>query len=91
MNFTQKRFREMADKDQKPLDDDALLSRVEKLVNFGVGFCDSKLSKERERVIKHYNLTLPLKQSTGRSSYARLRRLRQRRGDEGAAAGDLQR
>jgi hypothetical protein len=54
---------------KKPLDDEAVLAHVEKLVNRGVGFCDSKLSKEREKVLKYYNSTAPAQQSAGRSSY----------------------
>lgn len=55
--------------DDGPYEDDTLLTIIEKQVNLGVGFCDSKLSKEREKVIKYYNSTLPAQQGTGNSSY----------------------
>jgi hypothetical protein len=59
----------MAAEKKKPLSDEEVLSLVEKQVNMGVGFCDSKLSAEREKVLKYYNSTLPAQQNSGRSSY----------------------
>ena len=54
---------------KKPLSDEELLSKVEGAVCRGVGLYDTKISKERERVIKYKNLQLPIRQSEGRSSY----------------------
>ncbi len=59
----------MAKNKKKPLNDEAVLSYVEGRVRQGIGFETSKLSTERERVLKYYNSTLPLQQNTGRSSY----------------------
>lgn len=58
----------MQDK-KPPLSDDAVLTLVEQKVKQGVGWFDSRLSKERERVIQYYNSQLPKRQSEGRSSY----------------------
>lgn len=46
-----------------------ILPLVERAVCQGVGWYDTKLSKERERVIKYYNGELPARANTGRSSY----------------------
>jgi hypothetical protein len=53
----------------KPLTDEDILVRVEGAVRKGVGWYDSKLSTERERVTKYANLELPRRQNEGRSSY----------------------
>jgi hypothetical protein len=52
-----------------PLSDEDLLARVEGAVRKGVGWYDSKLSKERERVIDYRNCKLPRRQNEGRASY----------------------
>lgn len=52
---------EMSDKD--------ILTKIEQKVKRSVGFSDSKLSKERERVIRYYNSELPEKANNGSSSY----------------------
>jgi hypothetical protein len=59
----------MVNKKQQPMSDTDILSRVEQKVRLGVGYHDSKLSKERERVINYYNSMLPKRQNEGRSSY----------------------
>ncbi len=59
----------MVDKKKKPLGDEEVLTLVEAKVRRGVGFHDSKLSVERDRVIRYYNSELPVRQSAGRSSY----------------------
>ena len=59
----------MAKEKQSAWSDEEMLPKVEEKVRRGVGWYDSKLSKERERVISYYNLTLPKKQSEGRASY----------------------
>ena len=59
----------MPNKNKKPLGDEEVLTLVEGKVNEGVGWLDSKLSKERERVIQYYNSKLPARQNAGKSSY----------------------
>jgi hypothetical protein len=51
------------------LSEEEILVKVNGKVAECVGWYDSRLSKERERVIKHYNSQLPLRQSLGHSSY----------------------
>ena len=53
----------------KKLSDSDILALVEQKVRHGVGFVDSRLSAERERVLKYYNSQLPKRQNEGRSSY----------------------
>jgi hypothetical protein len=53
----------------KGLSDDEVLELVEPKVREGVGWYDSKLSRERERVLDYYNLKLPARQATGKSPY----------------------
>lgn len=52
-----------------PLTDEEILAKVEAKVKDSVGFNESKLSKERERVIKYYNSQLPLPATEGSSPY----------------------
>lgn len=51
------------------LKDDEIVTRVLAKSKEAVGWSDSKLSKERERVNKYLNGTLPLRQHEGASSY----------------------
>lgn len=51
------------------LSEDALLAKVESKAKESVGWYDSRLSKERQRVLDYYNGRLPKRQHEGRSSY----------------------
>jgi hypothetical protein len=51
------------------LDDSEIMSRVLAKAKDSVGWYDSKLSKERERVLNYYNGTYPKRSSDGSSSY----------------------
>lgn len=51
------------------LDDSEIMSRVLAKAKDSVGWYDSKLSKERERVLNYYNGTWPKRTSDGSSSY----------------------
>jgi hypothetical protein len=63
----------MAKEKMKKLDDqEEILPIVERAVCSSVGWNDSKLSKERERITRYYNGELPLRQNEGRSSYVSL-------------------
>lgn len=59
----------MALNKKKPLSDEEVLTLVDSQVKEGVGWFDSRLSRERQRVIDYYNGKLPRRQSEGRSSY----------------------
>jgi predicted RNA-binding protein YlxR (DUF448 family) len=58
----------MANK-KKPLDDDEIVTKINQKVKDFVGWRESKLSTELQRVTDYYNGTLPARQSKGRSSY----------------------
>lgn len=62
----------MAKEKRSPLDEDAILTLAERAVCDSIGWNDTKLSKERERITKYYNGELPLRQNEGRSSYVSL-------------------
>lgn len=51
------------------LPDDDILTRVRAKAQDAVGWFDSRLSKERERVLNYYNGKLPARQHSGSSSY----------------------
>jgi hypothetical protein len=51
------------------LDDAEIVTRVLAKSKECVGWYDSRLSKERERVLKYYNGQLPARQHAGSSSY----------------------
>jgi hypothetical protein len=51
------------------MDDADIMSRVLAKAKDSVGWYDSKLSKERERVLNYYNGTYPKRSSDGSSSY----------------------
>ena len=53
----------------KTLTDGQVVAYVEAAVGQGVGFNDSKLSKEREELQKYYDGTLPLANSKGKSKF----------------------
>lgn len=54
---------------RKPLSDDDIMVMVDQKVREAVGWYDSRLSKERQRVINYYNGTLPKRQHLGSASY----------------------
>ena len=54
---------------RKPLSDEEVMVLVDQKVRECVGWYDSRLSKERQRVINFYNGTLPKRQHLGSSSY----------------------
>src|SRR6187455_565364 len=58
----------MANK-QKPMGDSEVLIRVTQEAKESVGWYDTRLSKERQRVINYSNGALPRRQSDGNSSY----------------------
>lgn len=51
------------------LDDAQIVTKVQPKAREAVGWYDSKLSRERERVLQYYNSQLPLRQSVAGSSY----------------------
>src|SRR6476620_10832374 len=53
----------------KVLNDDDIVARVAQKSHEAVGWYDSKISKERMRVLEYYNGTLPRRQHPGSSSY----------------------
>src|SRR6187455_3334309 len=59
----------MAENKQTPLNDQEILVRVNAASKESVGWYDSRLSRERQRVINFYNSTLPRRRSEGSSSY----------------------
>src|SRR5690242_7282376 len=58
----------MANK-QKPMGEQEILTRTLQEAKESVGWYDSRLSKERQRVINYRNSALPRRQSDGNSSY----------------------
>src|ERR1035437_7810510 len=54
---------------RKPLDDEEVMVLVDQKVRECVGWYDSRLSRERQRVINYYNVTLPKRQHLGSSTY----------------------
>jgi hypothetical protein len=58
----------MASKD-KILTDEDILTKLEAKVKGSVGYSESRLSRERERVIKYYNSQLPAQANKGSASY----------------------
>ncbi len=59
----------MAQNKQTPLTNAEIMTRVDQKVKECVGWYDSRLSKERQRVINYYNSTLPARQHNGSASY----------------------
>lgn len=53
----------------KKLSDEEILTAVKSNIDDGVGFFDSKLSKERTRVLNYYHGALPLPTHNGNSKY----------------------
>ena len=56
-------------KKNKKLSDDEILTAVKTQIDDGVGFFDSKLSKERTNVLNYYHGKLPLPAHNGNSKY----------------------
>lgn len=54
---------------KRPLDDEEGMTLVNQKVKECVGWYDSRLSKERQRVINYYNSALPKRQHLGSSPY----------------------
>jgi hypothetical protein len=59
----------MAEKKKTPLGDEEVMTLVNQKVKESVGWFDSRLSRERQRVIDYYNSMLPKRQHKGSSSY----------------------
>lgn len=59
----------MAERTTKRLSKEALGKLVERKLSQSVSWYNSKLSKEREKVLKYYNGSLPARQKQGSSSY----------------------
>lgn len=59
----------MAQKNRTPLKDEEVMTLVNQKAKECVGWYDSRLSKERQRVINYYNGVLPQRQHNGSSSY----------------------
>lgn len=59
----------MATRNRAGLSEEDIITKVDSKVRECVGWHDSKLSKERERVIKYYNSQLPQRAHTGSASY----------------------
>lgn len=55
--------------DKNQLDDEGVGVLVDAKIREAIGWFSSKLSREREQVVKYYNGELPKKQSDGNSSY----------------------
>src|SRR6185312_13008188 len=51
------------------MDDAEIMTRVNQKVKESVSWYDSRLSKERQRVINYYNTLLPKRQHLGSSQY----------------------
>jgi hypothetical protein len=74
------------------LDDSEILSLLKDGVAAGVKFNDTKLSKERKRVMDYYNGVLPAPVHKGNSALRLDRRVRLRRvGMKSSPFGDVQR
>jgi hypothetical protein len=54
---------------RKPLSDEEVMVLVDQKIKESVGWYDSRLSRERQRVINFYNGTLPKRQHMGSSTY----------------------
>jgi hypothetical protein len=59
----------MSQNKKTPLGDEEVMTLVNSKVKECVGWFDSRLSKERQRVINYYNSELPKRQHTGSASY----------------------
>lgn len=59
----------MADKNKQKIDKEYVVTLVEQAAKESVGWYDSRISKERQRVINYINCALPRRQSKGSSSY----------------------
>ena len=59
----------MAESRFKPITKDELTSIVDRHIRNSVGYYDSKLSKEREKVLDYYNAVLPKPVHAGNSKY----------------------
>src|SRR5215469_7689792 len=59
----------MADDNRRPLTDAEIVTKVLSKSKESVGWYDSRLSKERQRVLGYYNGDLPKRQHPGASSY----------------------
>lgn len=59
----------MAEKKFKPIGKDELVSLIDRQIRNSVGYYDSKLSKERERILDYYNAVLPKPHHAGNSKY----------------------
>jgi hypothetical protein len=55
--------------DYKPLDDSEIVTLVENNIKMSVGYYDSDLSRERQRVTQYLNAALPKPQHDGNSKY----------------------
>src|SRR6185312_13629290 len=55
--------------DKRPMSDEEIMTRVNAKVKESVSWFDSRLSKERQRVINYYNTVLPKRQHLGSSPY----------------------
>jgi hypothetical protein len=56
-------------KKHKKLTDEEILTAVQANIDDSIGFSDSKLSKERQRVLNYYHGALPLPAHSGNSKY----------------------
>lgn len=59
----------MAKKDYKKLSDNNIVTMVDNCVGLSVGYADSELSSEREKVMEYYNGNLPKPAHDGNSKY----------------------
>lgn len=59
----------MTDRKFKPIGKDELTSLIDRQIRNSVGYYDSKLSKERERILDYYNAVLPKPHHAGNSKY----------------------
>ena len=59
----------MDKRDYKKLDDDQIVAILDQQIRQSVGYADSKISKERQEVMDHYNAKLPEPTHEGNSSY----------------------
>lgn len=59
----------MTDRKFKPIGKDELVSLIDRQIRNSVGYYDSKLSKERERILDYYNAVLPKPHHAGNSKY----------------------
>jgi len=59
-------------KDYKPLDDDNIVTMLDDCIRRSVGYYDSEISRERQRVLEYYSGALPKPQHEGNSKYVSL-------------------